>query len=92
MFEAVLAHLPAFLSGIVGGLVASYGMRWGISRRCYRLEVSLADLQRVILSLKGAAGAEKRWKTRDLLDEQMLSLNKGGPSSERFANDPLPYG
>lgn len=77
------------LFGILGGLGASFGLRWGISLRCYRLEVAIADLQRVVLSVKGQAGADARWKKRDSLDDQLLSMAKAPKAEPRYANDPL---
>ena len=92
MLEAFLDYLWAFVAGIAGGGVVSIGLRWAISRRCYKLEVGLLDLQRVLLSVKGQAGAEKRWKTRDLLDEQMMQMKPGQTAQERYANDPPNFG
>jgi hypothetical protein len=92
MSEAFLLYTVCTALGILGGLCAGFGLRWGVSRRCYKLEVQLLDLQRVLLSVKGQAGAEKRWKQRDLLDDASLRLAGTQEQRERFANDPLNYG
>lgn len=87
---AIWAYLIASGMGFLGGAVCSLGLRWGISRRCYRLEVNVADLQRVVLSVKGQAGAEARWKKRDSLDQELLKYSAPTAANrERFANDPL---
>jgi hypothetical protein len=55
--------------------------------------LTVADIQRVLLSVRGQAGAEARWKKRDNLDEALLNFKPDATGSkERYANDPLGMG
>ena len=80
------------LGGIFGGFVAgglfTIGLRWSIGRRCLRLEIGLADMQRVILSLKGVKYSEARWQKRDQEIAEMEAIKNTAPANQsRFDND-----
>jgi hypothetical protein len=88
--EYILGISLAFLSGLLGGGLAGTGLRWGISRRCLKLEVGLLDMQKYLLSLKGQKGAEARWAQRDLDLEQLKQFKQESPSTKRrYDNDPF---
>lgn len=74
--------------GFVAALCASIGLRWGISRRCYRLELGLLDLQQMLASVKGRESAEKRWSKAKTLEEEISQMRPEKVVKERqFAND-----
>lgn len=86
--DPLLQLSSCFGLGILGGLVASLGIRYSIARRCFRLETTLLDHQKVILSLKGATYSEKRWGKRDQELAELEALKHKPESSQlRFDND-----
>ena len=76
----------ALVAGFVAGAAVSYGLRFAIGRRCFRLEVALADLQRVVASLKGVEYSATRWKKRDQELAELGALKNTRPA-QRFDND-----
>jgi hypothetical protein len=85
MLSTVVELSSCFGLGILGGLIASYGLRWSIARRCFRMEVALADHQKVLLSLKGEAYSANRWKKRDQELAELEAI-KHTPT-QRYDND-----
>lgn len=80
--------LSSFGAGIFGGLCSGFGLRWVTGRRCYRLEIGLADLQRHVASLKGADYSAARWKKRDQEIAELTALKNSEPrSTVKFDND-----
>lgn len=87
--ELSYSILASILAGFVGGAVCSLGLRWGISRRCWRMEVAQADLQRLVFQLRGRTGAETRWNKSDREQMELMNLGKAKSEPVRYANDPL---
>lgn len=86
--DPLLQLLSCFGLGICGGLVAGLGIRWAIARRCFRIETLLGDHQKVLLSLKGSAYSETRWKKRDQELAELQALGKQPESTQlKFDND-----
>jgi len=80
--------LLAIGSSILAALAASGGLRWSISRRCYKLELQLLDLQNVVASMKGRDAADKRWGREKIIEDEIKKLKPPVKAAERqFAND-----
>jgi len=88
--EPFLSISLAFLAGALGGGAVSFGLRWGISRRCLRSEVAILDLQKYLLSIKGQKGAEARWgqRDKDLAALEQYKLTEVA-KPRRYDNDPF---
>lgn len=83
--------LISFVAGVVGALLWT-GI---LALKIYRLQFALSTVQQHLLTVRNTDAIQKRWKKRDQLEEdlQNFAANQKSPShSERFANDPLPYG
>jgi hypothetical protein len=90
MESAFLNYLIAFVAGIAGGGAVSMGLRWRISRRCFQLECSVSDLQNMMATLRGKAGAEVRWGKQKSLEAEIKEMKPDAvPQGRRFANDSM---
>lgn len=88
MENALVLYLICFVLGSVGGLVASLGLRWGISRRCYKLEMDAIDLRLMLASLKGKTAADARWDKSKRADLELAELQQAPrPKQTKFSND-----
>lgn len=94
--EPLYQLLSCFGLGICGGLVAGLGIRYAIARRCFRIETTLGDHQKVLLSLKGADYSAARWKKKDQEQLELEQLARTPqPAKRKFDNDFMvggPYG
>lgn len=71
-------------------MIAGIGMRFGISRRCTRLEWAVADVQTRLGSLHGQKASQARWKADKTLEDEFQALQANQmPTKRRFDNDPL---
>jgi len=88
--DPLASLILSFTLGFLGGALAGLGLRWVVGRRIYRLEIAVADQQRVILSMKGFEYATTRRKKVDQFQEELEAL-RALPKTERerYDNDPL---
>lgn len=87
--DLVFTLLLAFCVGSMGGLLAGLGLRWGINRRIFQLEIALGDTQRVVKSLKGADYSATRWakKTREDTELEALMRQPVQQPAIKYDND-----
>jgi hypothetical protein len=90
MESAYFVVLVGFSSGVIGGLLAGFGLRWGSSRRCTRLEWAVSDIQQRLGSLHGQKASAKRWEKAATLEEEFKALQPiPAPRKRQYDNDPL---
>lgn len=90
MDSAFLNYLYSFVLGIVGGILSGYGLRFGIGRRCTRLEWAVGDIQQRLSNLQGRKAAVSRWEREAVTGQELEALlTKGTPPRKRYDNDPL---
>jgi hypothetical protein len=86
--DLLTSILVAFVAGMLGGLGAGFALRFAINLRCHRLEILVADTQRVVASLKGVEYGAARWKKREREEAELASLaRQPAQPSMKFDND-----
>jgi len=90
MEGAFYGLLEGLAAGLLGGLLGGLGLRWGISRRCTRIEWALGDLQQRVSSMHGKKASAARWEQTEAFEKEIAEMMpKGKPARKRYDNDPL---
>lgn len=85
-----MSYLFNFGLGFLGGLIASFGLRFASARRCTRLEWAVSDLSQRLATLGGKKAATARWEREATLEQQFAELVPKTPATRRrYDNDPL---
>ena len=86
------AYLVDLLVGGLGGLLVALVTQGILALRVYRLQLTVGTLQQSLLSIKTTGAARVRWDKEDKLAQELQLFKESKPSStDRYANDPIPY-
>lgn len=81
------------LFGVAGGLIGALLCYSFLAFKLFRLQFHVAGLQQALLTLRNTSAVNKRWSKSEQEDAALLAMaQREKPQTERFANDPMPWG